>query len=175
MLIAVLDYVSWEIDEELEEEVGEGVLRIHNLIWEVGDKLHEQLSALIHTSGPFHSIYLCVLVLILLFHLLLLRNQYALRLQWCSDIYPSWGVRVRYSVFLLSIHVWYPYHYPLPHFHISYLHFLNGENCPLLDSIISCRSNKEVPWWSPLWHNADHCISLIRSRIKDILYHCVYP
>ena len=77
MLIGVLDDVSLEGDEDLKE--GGGVfLRIHHVIVEVGDKFCKQRSALIYTGGPFQSIYLCVLYLLLLFHILDMSYQYSL-------------------------------------------------------------------------------------------------
>ena len=150
ILIGVLYGVGWELEDELEEEGGVGVLRIHCVIWEVCDKFRKRLSTLIHMGGPFQSTYLYVFDLLLLFHLPVLRNQSAPRFQWFSDIDPSLGVRVHYYSFFLSISVWYPYHSPLPRFHISYLDLFNEENFTLLDSIIICNSNKKVPWWSPL-------------------------
>ena len=136
MLIGVLDDVSWEVEEDLEEGGG-FVLRIHNVIWEVGNKFCKRRSALVYKGVPFQSIYLCVIDILLLFHLLVLSNQSALIFNWCIFIYPSWGFRVHYAALFLSVHVWHPYHSTLPHFHLSWIHFLNGENCPLLDSIIS--------------------------------------
>ena len=62
----------------MEEEGGGGVLRSHHVIWYVGDKFCERLSALIPTGGPFQCIHLCVIGLLLLFHLPVLINQYAL-------------------------------------------------------------------------------------------------
>ena len=85
-------------------------------------------------GGPFQSIYLCVIDLILFFHLPVLSNRSVLSFYWCSDIDPSWGLRIYSAAFFLSIPVWCPYHSPLPHFHLSCLHLLNGENFPLLDS-----------------------------------------
>ena len=158
MMIWVLDGVSWEGDEDLEEGGGV-VLRNHHVIWDVGDKFCERRSALIYTCGPFQIIYLCVLDLLLIFHIPVLSNQSAISFQLCSGIYPSWGVRVHSLAFFLSTPVWHPRHSPLPNFHLSCLHFLNGDNCPLLDSIIICSSNKEVPWWSPLCSKDDHWVS----------------
>ena len=63
----------------MEEEGGGGVLRRHHVIWEVGDKFHGRLRALIHTGGPFQSVNLFVFdLLLLLFHLPVMRNKYAL-------------------------------------------------------------------------------------------------
>ena len=118
-------------DEDLEEEGGGGVLMSHHVIWEVGEKFREGHNALIHAGGPFQSIYLCVFDLLLLLHIQVMSNQSALIFYWCSGIYPSWGARFNSSALFPSIPVWHPYHSPLPHFHISYLHFLNGDNCPL--------------------------------------------
>ena len=150
-LIGFLDGVGWEGEEDLEEEGGGGVLRRHHVIWEVGDKFHGRLRALIHTGGPFQSVNLFVFdLLLLLFHLPVMRNKYALILHLWSDIYPSWGVRFHYDSFFISIPVWHHYHYNLPRFHLSCLDLLNGENCTLFDSIISWHPNKEVPWWYPI-------------------------
>ena len=55
MLIGVLDDFSLEGEEDLEEDGGGGVLRSHHVVWEVGDKFREQLSALIHTGGRFRE------------------------------------------------------------------------------------------------------------------------
>ena len=158
MLIGFLDDVSWEVEEDL-EELGGFFLRSHHVIWEVGGNFHERGSALIYTSSPFQIIYLCVLGFLPLFFLPVLSNQYELSFHWYSDIYPSWLVRVYYPALFLSIPVWHTCHSPLPSFHLSCLLFLDGENCPLLDSIISCRSNKEVPLWSPLFFKDDHWFS----------------
>ena len=128
---------------------GGGVFRSHDVIWEVGEKFRERCHAQIHTCSPFQSIYLWVLDLLLLFNIPVIRNHYALSFHRCSEIDPSWGARVHSSALFLSIPVWHPYHYPLPHFHLICLNFLNGENFPLLDSIISCTSNEEVPWRIP--------------------------
>ena len=155
ILIGVLDDFGWEGKEDLEDRGG-GVFRSHHVIWEVGKIFHERRRAQIHTGSPFQSIYLCVLDLLLLFHLPVLSNQSALRFHLCSDIDPRWGVRVHSSSFFLFIPVWNPYHSPLPRFHLICLNFLNGDNCPLLDSIVSCSSNKEVPWWSPLCSKDNH-------------------
>ena len=158
ILIGVLDFVSWEGDEDLDE--GGGVfLRSHHAIWEVGNKFCERRRTLIYTGVPFQSIYLCVLDLLLLFHLLVLSNQSALRFHWCSDIDPSWGVRVYFSALFPSTPFWRPYHSPLPRFHLSCLHLLNGDNFSLLDSIVRCSSNKEVPWWSPICSKDNHWVS----------------
>ena len=54
---------------------GLGLIRSHHVILEVGDKFSERLSALIRTDGPFQITYLCVLDLLLLFHLPVLRNK----------------------------------------------------------------------------------------------------
>ena len=102
MMIGVLDYFGWEGEEDLEEGGG-GVFRSHHVIWEVGEKFRERRRAHINRGGPFQSIYLCVLDLLLLFHLPVLRNQSSLRFHWCSDIDPSWGVRVHSSAFFLFI------------------------------------------------------------------------
>ena len=89
--------------------------------------------------------------IILLFYLPVLSNQFSLSFHWCSDIDPSWGVRVHYDAFFLSIPIWYPYHSHLNHLHISCIYVLNGDNCTMLDSVISWNSNTEVPrWFSPL-------------------------
>ena len=105
ILIGVLDDFFWEGEEDLEEQGGGEVLRSHHVIWEVGNKFWEQIRALIHMSDPFQSIYLCVLDLLLLFHLPVLRNQSALSLHWCIDIDHSWWVRVHSSALFLSIPV----------------------------------------------------------------------
>ena len=97
--------------------------------------------------------------LLLLFNLPVLSNQYVLSLHWCSDIYLRWGVRVYSDAFFLSVPVWCPYHYSLPHFDLSCLDFLNGDNCPLLEIIISCNSSKYFPWCYPLCSKDDNRIS----------------
>ena len=161
MLIGFLDDIGWELEEDLEEGGG-GVLRSHNFIREFGGRLtkfREQLSALIHMGIPFQSIHLYNFDLILLFHLTVLRNRSATRFHWCSDIYPRLGVRVNYSAFFLSIPLWNPYHSPFPTFHISCLDFLNGEQCPMLDIIIICNSNQEVPQRSLLFYKYNHWVS----------------
>ena len=62
----------------MEEEGVVGVLKSHFVIWEVGNNFRERLSALIQTGGPFQSIYLFVLDILLLFHIPLLSNKSAL-------------------------------------------------------------------------------------------------
>ena len=62
----------------MEEGVGV-VLRNHHVIWDVGDKFCERRSALIYTGVPFQIIYLCVIDLLLIFHIPVLSNQSALR------------------------------------------------------------------------------------------------
>ena len=109
MLIGVLDDVSWEGEEDLEEG-GRVVLRSYHVIWEVGDKFFEWRSPLIYMGGTFQSIYLCVLDLLLLFNLTVLSNKYPLSFHWCSDIDPIWVVRFQSAAFLLSITVCNTYH-----------------------------------------------------------------
>ena len=132
------------------EEGGGVVLISYHVIWEVGKTFRERRSALIYTGGPFHSIYLFVFDILLLFHLPVLINQSARSFHLCSDIDSIWGVRVHSYYFFLPTPVWYPYHSPLPRLFLSYLHLLNGENCLLLENIVICSSNKEVPLLSPL-------------------------